>query len=145
MRSILIVAAMMAGAAKTMAQDTVRTVPQPPAFDFGPDIVGIVIKLIISLVVIIGLIYGSIFLLRRISNRTLPQANQWIKVVGRSYLTPKQSLYIVKMGQKFAILGVGDNAVNLIKELTPEEAETLDKPAEKTTEFAAVFRSLLRK
>jgi len=129
----------------TPAQDSLGTRPDLPAMNFGPGIAEILFKLVISLVVIIGLIYGSIFLLRKISNRTLPQANQWVKVIGRSYLTPKQSLYIVKMGQKFAVLGVGDSSINLIKELTPEEAESLNVPTDKPREFAGIFKNLLKK
>ncbi len=129
----------------TLAQDSLANRPDLPAMNFGPGIAEILLKLIISMAVIIGLIYGSILLLRKISNRTLPQANQWVKVIGRSYLTPKQSLYIVKMGPKFAVLGVSDNSVNLIKELTPEEAESLNTPSEKPREFAGIFKSLLKK
>ncbi len=136
---------LLAGPLMSLAQDSLGTRPDLPAMNFGPGIAEILLKLVISLAVIIGLIYGSIFLLRKISNRTMPQANQWVKVIGRSHLTPKQSLYIVKMGQKFAVLGVGDSSINLIKELTPEEAEFLNVPTEKSREFAGIFKNLLKR
>jgi flagellar biosynthetic protein FliO len=127
------------------AQDTVGVLPTPPQIDFSAGIVGTIIKLILSLVVIIGLIYLSIFLLKKIANKTMPNADQWIKVIGKSHLTQKQSLFIVKMGFKYAVLGVGEDSVNLIRELTPEEAESLKPPVEKTRNFQSIFKSVLKK
>jgi flagellar biosynthetic protein FliO len=129
----------------TFAQDTLKTMPVPPQVDFSAGIVGIIVKLILSLIVIVGLIYLSIFLLKKISNKTMPNADQWLKVVGKSHLTPKQSLFIVKMGLKYAVLGVGEDSVNLIRELTPEEAESLKPPVEKPKNFQSIFKSVLNK
>lgn len=128
------------------AQDSLKTLPMPPSIEFGAGIFGTIVKLILALVVVVGLIYLSIFLLKRLSGRTMPNTDQLIKVMGRSYLTPKQSLYIVKLGVKYAVLGVGENTVNLIKELSPEEVESL-KPiaAEKPKSFQDVLKSMLRK
>jgi flagellar biosynthetic protein FliO len=127
------------------AQDTLKTMPSPPAIDFSPGIFGTIVKLILSLVVVVGLIYLSIFLLKKISNRTMPSSDQLIKVIGRSYLTPKQSLYIVKLGLKYAILGVGENSVNLIKELSTEEIDSLKPVADKPKGFQEVLKSMLKK
>jgi len=128
------------------AQDTLKTnLPMPPSIEFGAGIFGTIVKLILALVVVVGLIYLSIFLLKKFSNRTMPNTDQLIKVIGRSYLTPKQSLYIVKLGAKYSVLGVGENAVNLIKELSPEEIESLKPTAEKPKSFQDVFKSMLKK
>jgi flagellar biosynthetic protein FliO len=127
------------------AQDTLKTLPTPPSIEFGAGIFGTIVKLLLALAVVVGLIYLSIFLLKRLSGRTLPNTEQLIKVVGRSYLTPKQSLYIVKLGLKYAVLGVGENSVNLIKELTPEEVETLKPATDKPRNFQDVLKSMLKK
>ena len=127
------------------AQDTLKTVPVLPEIDYSPGIVGILFKLILSMVIIVGLIYLSIFMLKKISNRTIPSGDGLVKVIGKSYLTPKQSLFIVKLGLSYAILGVSENSVNLIKDLSAEEVESLKKNSEKPRSFQSVLKSVLRK
>ena len=127
------------------AQDTTNAVPGPPEIAYNPGIGGILFKLFISLVVIIGLIYCSIFLLKKISNKTSPGSDQLIKVVSKSYLAPKQSLYIVKMGLTYAVLGVCENSVNLLKELSPEEVESIKQPPQKSNGFQNVLKSVLKR
>jgi len=97
------------------------------------------------LVIIIGLIYGSIFLLKKFTNKTSPASDQLIKVIGKSYLAPKQSLYIVKMGLTYAVLGVCENSVNLLKELSPEEVESIKQPSQKSNGFQNVLKSVLKR
>jgi flagellar biosynthetic protein FliO len=128
------------------AQDTLKTLPLPPSIEFGAGIFGTIVKLILALVVVVGLIYLSIYLLKRLSGRNMPYADQLIKVIGRSYLTPKQSLYVVKLGAKYAVLGVGENTVNLIKELSAEEVESLGPTiVNKPKSFQDVLKSMLKK
>jgi flagellar biosynthetic protein FliO len=128
------------------AQDTLKTLPMPPSIEFSAGIFGTIVKLLLALAVVVGLIYVSIFLLKRLSGRSLSDTEQLIKVVGKSYLTPKQSLYIVKLGLKYAVLGVGENSVNLIKELTSEELESLKPTTDnKPRNFQDVLKSMLKK
>ena len=127
------------------AQDTLNTLPTPPSIEFSAGIFGTIVKLLLALAAVVGLIYLSIFLLKRVSNRTMPNTDQLIKVIGRSYLTPKQSLYIVKLGLKYSVLGVCENSVNLIKDLTAEEVETLKPTVDKPRSFQDIFKSMLKK
>lgn len=127
------------------AQDTVKTVPALPEIDYNPGIVGILFKLILSMVIIVGLIYLSIFLLKKIGNRTVSNSDGLVKVIGKSYLTPKQSLFIVKLGLSYAILGVSENSVSLIKDLSAEEVESLKKNSGKPKSFQSVLKSVLKR
>ena len=146
MRSAAAIVLTIALSGLTSAQDSLKTMPNVPPVDFGPGIFSTIAKLVMSLVVVVGLIYLCVFLLKKISNKTLPNSEQLIKVVSRSYLTPKQSLYIVKLGLKYAVLGVGENSVNLIKELSPEEVETLKQPEiDRQKNFQSVLKSILKK
>jgi flagellar biosynthetic protein FliO len=127
------------------AQDTLKTLPMPPTMEFGVGVFGTIVKLLLALAVVVGLIYLSIFLLKKLSGRTMANTEQLIRVVGKSYLTPKQSLYIVKLGLKYAVLGVGDNSVSLIKELSSEEVESLRPTTDKPRSFQDVLKSMLKK
>ena len=129
----------------SIAQDSVDVVVQPPEISYNPDIAGILFKLFLSLVVVVGLIYVSIFILKKISNRNYTSGDQLIKVIGKSYLTPKQSLYIVKMGLSYAVLGVGESSVNLLKELSPEEVESLQPPPKAKNGFQNILKSVLKR
>ncbi|MCP4583181.1 MAG: flagellar biosynthetic protein FliO [candidate division Zixibacteria bacterium] len=127
------------------AQDTLSTMPQVPDVNYSPGIASIIFKLIVSLIIIVGLIYFTVFMLKKIGSRTMPNGNDLIKIVGKSYLTPKQSLYIVKLGMSYSVLGVGDNSVNLIKELSTEEVASFQTSAEKPKGFQNVLRSVLKR
>jgi len=129
----------------SIAQDSVDVVAQPPEINYNPDITGVLFKLFLSLIVVVGLIYVSIFILKKISNRNYTSSDQLIKVIGKSYLTPKQSLYIVKMGLSYAVLGVGEGSVNLLKELSPEEVESLQPPPKVKNGFQNILKSVLKR
>lgn len=49
--------------------------------------------------------------------------NKGVKEFTRHYLTPKSYLSITKIGKKYFCLGVSENSVNLITEISPEEIE----------------------
>jgi flagellar biosynthetic protein FliO len=127
------------------AQDTTRTIQPPPGVPSAPGLASILIKLFLSLIIIIGLIYLFVYLLKKISGRTLPAGDNMIKVIGKTYLTAKQSLFVVKLGLSYAVLGVSENSVNLIKELTTEEAQSLQAQSEKPKGFQQVLKSVLKK
>jgi flagellar biosynthetic protein FliO len=131
--------------AMAVAQDTTRTIQAPPGVTSAPGLASILFKLFLSLAIIIGLIYLFVYLLKKISGRTLPAGDNMIKVIGKTYLTAKQSLFVVKLGLSYAVLGVSENSVNLIKELTAEEAQSLQSQSEKPKGFQQVLKSVLKK
>ena len=51
------------------------------------------------------------------------QKGQYFKVLGRYVLEPKKSLYLVNVGKRYLVIGVADHAINLVTEITKEEAE----------------------
>lgn len=46
-----------------------------------------------------------------------------IKIIERLYLGPKHSLFIVKIADKYLLLGAADNNINTLKELNKEDIE----------------------
>jgi flagellar biosynthetic protein FliO len=127
------------------AQDTLNSPLKMPDMNYSPGIASIIFKLILSLVVIVGLIYLTVYMLKKIGNKGLPSGEGIIKVVSKSYLTPKQSLFIVKLGSTYSVIGVGDNSVSHIKDLPSGEVETVEASYNKAKGFQNVFKSVLGK
>lgn len=127
------------------AQDSLTAPIQPPDINYNPGLAGIIFKLILSLVIIIGLIYATVFILKKLGHRSLPGSSGMIEVISKSYLAPKQSLYIVKLGTSYSVLGVGESSINLIKELSPDEVESFKKPSQDVKGFQNIFKSVLGK
>jgi flagellar protein FliO/FliZ len=82
------------------------------------------VRMILVLAVVIACIYGVVWLLKRNNNR-VNNADQFLRVVSSVTLSPGKSVQIVSLlDEKAYIIGVTDNAVNLIGEVT--DKETID-------------------
>jgi len=102
----------------------------------------LIIRLFLSLVLIIGLIYLSLFLLKKSSfglkkNRT----GDLIQVLEKCYISPKKGIFIVKIGSKFLALGVTETQINLLSELdsSPESKSDLKDKVVSEKEIRATF------
>ena len=86
-----------------------------------------VIKAIIPLVVIIGLLYGVLLLIKKygISFKSGKTGLIPISVLSSQMIMPKKFISIVKVDNKLLVLGVSDNSITLLKEL--ESLEKNDK------------------
>ena len=47
---------------------------------------------------------------------------RYFKILGRYVLEPKKSLYLVNIGNRYLVIGTSDHAINLITEISKEEA-----------------------
>lgn len=114
-------------AAQKTAGDTL-IVPNP--VNYTPSMFGIVVKLVFAMALIVGLIYLSTYFLKRLNSqgRGAASLGDVIKVMGRTFIAPKQCLYIVKIGEKYAILGATDSSINYISELSPQDIEKYVRP-----------------
>lgn len=149
--SLILVALLFAGdiLAQTGAADSASVSPQNI---YSPSLFGIVIKLIISMVVIVGLIYLSMYFLKKINSRAAGGGiiGDTIKIIGRTFLSPKQSLYLVKIGDRYAILGATEQSVSMISELSEEEAAKFESrgkaPGDSSpgSKFAEIFKGIIR-
>jgi flagellar protein FliO/FliZ len=124
----------------------------PPPNIYSPSLFGIVVKLIISMVVIVGLIYLSMYFLKKINSRAAGGGiiGDTIKIVGRTFLSPKQSLYLVKIGDRYAIIGATEQSVSMIGELSDEEAAKFENQGKTVgdstprSKFAEIFKGIIR-
>ena len=86
----------------------------PPALNMG----WLLIKTVLSLVLILVLIIGVVYLLRRYFSDRLPGnvRQDWCQVLARMPLQPKQSLLLVKVFDRILLLGVTDGSMNTLAE-----------------------------
>jgi flagellar protein FliO/FliZ len=149
--SFLLVALLFAGDifAQTGVTDSASVSPQNI---YSPSLFGIVIKLIISMVVIVGLIYLSMYFLKKINSRAAGGGiiGDTIKIIGRTFLSPKQSLYLVKIGDRYAIIGATEQSVSMIGELSEKEAAKFESqgkaPGDSSprSKFTELFKGIIR-
>ena len=69
------------------------------------------------------------------------------RVLSRLSLGREQSAVLVKVGEKYLLLGVTASEITVLKELTPEEAETVYVPPPDQSappSFSEALRSVLR-
>lgn len=109
-----------------------------PQVDTG----SLIIRLFLSLVLIIGLIYLSLFLLKKSSlGLKKNRAGNSIQVLERCYISPKKGIFIVKVGSKLLALGVTETQINLLSELdsSPESKSDLKDKAVSKKEMAGTL------
>ena len=71
---------------------------------------------------VLGTIIGGAWLLKRYGGERLIQTSSPdIQVVGRKYLSPRQSLAIVKVRGKELLLGITDHSIQLVDHLDSDE------------------------
>jgi flagellar protein FliO/FliZ len=75
-------------------------------------------RIAISLVIIIGIIYLTVFLLRKLSgNRLGGKKGTTIQIVEQAYLAPKKSVCLLKLADRAVLVGITDTNINLLTEL----------------------------
>jgi len=79
-----------------------------------------------ALVIVLGAVIGVFFLLRRWIPSARMVDNGILRVVGRTPLTPKQHIALVKVGRRFVAVGVSPDRVDALCEISdPEEVADL--------------------
>ncbi len=117
----------------------------PPSPGFELRDVG---RVFISLFFIIGLLYGSLYLLRKgwKQRRIGHAATSEMHVLGRLYLGPKKLLYLVEMPSRILVLGVTDHQISLLSQITDEDEILAIKQSHSTDSATPIsFLQQLRK
>lgn len=105
-------------------------------------------KIILSLVLIIAVIYITLWGLKFVwERRGLPKQfdeEKPIKILASNYLAPKKAIYLVEVGNKVLVLGVGPEKINCLDVITsPEEVEALK--FNPTRGFQNIFNRAIQK
>ena len=85
-------------------------------------IVGIsdIARLLLVLLVIIGVIYGTFLLLKRVS-KTQYKTSELLQLVSSLPLGGSRAIHLVKIAEQFFIVGSAEQGVHLISEITEKE------------------------
>lgn len=103
-----------------------------------------IIKMISALCLVVFAIYGTIWLLKRMTTRHRRGAKQGLlEVVETAYLGPKKTVSLVRVAGKSVLIGSTDSQISMLTELSEEETSAaLSEPVnEAATEDA--FKDLL--
>ena len=107
-----------------------------------------VIKVFFPLVLIVGLLYTVLHFVKksgfsiRGSNSKLYK-NLNVKVISSQMIMPKKFISIVKIKDKFLVLGVSENSINMLKEFDDENE--YDEPVYNEKNSENNFLSILKK
>lgn len=98
--------------------DTVHTVVTTPEISlWGP-----VIKIILILILLIGMLYALIYLLKRYLYRTGPIKSQnLIQLKETFYLAPKSKIHLLKVGKKYLLIGENEHSIQHLTDLSQED------------------------
>ncbi len=111
----------------------------------GVSMVAVILKLGLGLGVVILLVWGSVAVLRKSSLGKQFSANTGrIRVLERSYLGPKKSICLVRIGQRALALGVTEGSITTLAQLDDEDLPAVTDPVDGDGgSFVAQFRSIL--
>ncbi len=121
--------------------DSVKAVGAP---DFSSQMAPTLAKLGIALLVIVVLIYLSIFMLKKLSYAKSGKSglSGIIDIVDRHHLSPKKQLCLVRVDKKYLLVGITEQAVNLVADVSDQNLETkqtVSKPEYQGFSFKKFF------
>ena len=95
--------------------------PLPSLTSFGAgDLWSSLGRLGLTLVLVVGLIWGTMWLARRVlKGRIAGRGESNLRVMERLYLAPKKSIEVVSVGGRVLVLAVTENRISMLAELAP--------------------------
>lgn len=80
------------------------------------------IRMILVLAVVVACVYAVVYLMKRSMNKDVGEGDQFLRVVSSVSIAPGKSVHVISLlDDKAYLIGVTDNAVNLIGEVTDKE------------------------
>lgn len=74
----------------------------------------------LALLLVLGIIYLSVWLMRKLINKPVLNHSSVFKSLGDFHLDSKKKLSLVKIADRFFVLGVTEQSINLVTELDSE-------------------------
>ncbi len=78
-------------------------------------------RLAVTLVLVLGLIWGTLWFARRVTRRGLRGGQSAVRVIERAHLAPKKSIEVVAVGERVLVLGITETSIALLTEMDPGE------------------------
>jgi len=151
---LLILLAILATAVGAQDEPVKETIPPPPSQmssaeseaaqmpSLTESVLPSLSRIAISLCVIVGIIYLTVFLLRKLSgNRIGGKKGSTIQIIEQAYLAPKKSVCLLKLADRAVLVGITETNINLLTEM---EWESLPpEVVERTSRHQGGFQGLL--
>jgi len=82
---------------------------------------GAIVRTIFSLAVVLGLLYVTLWLIRRFTGGAIgPSSEGAVRVVGRVYLSPKNVVYFLRLADELLVIGVSAGSISLLTSVKDE-------------------------
>jgi len=98
---------------------------------------GMIAKVVLSLLLLMAILYGGVFAMRRVSTKTagglLKQGA--IAVIHRQAIGPKKAIYVIKIAKRAMVVGVTDSQITHLADLSEEDLEAISKDRVDTKPF----------
>jgi flagellar biosynthetic protein FliO len=88
-----------------------------PAPGLSGDIGPTLLQLAGALLLIIIIIYLSVWLMKKYSGGKIASGGNLISIVERRHLAPKQALYLIKVGEKHLLIGASDSGLQKLSDI----------------------------
>lgn len=92
--------------------------PERSPFSFG----AILARLIVALGITLGALYGVLLGLRRVMGKRALAASSHVRVLCKSSLSPKSSIYVVEAAGQVMVIGETPGSIALLTTITDQEA-----------------------
>ena len=106
------------------------------------EMIGQWIKVIVALLIVLLLIYTSLRIGKKYT--TIVGKKSYIKVIDTVPIYNKSAITIVKIGNKYMVLGVSENNTQLITELSEEDINLIKKDDSLRQEQIVGFKEWLK-
>jgi flagellar biogenesis protein FliO len=112
----------------------------------GSDLPGFGGSLALSLVSLGFVCLAAFVVLRWLGRRPLGRSDDCIRVLGRCFLEPRRSVYLIATGGRCFLVGVGDGPMSLLAEIDEASLPAVPDRAGRTgSALADLFAKVLRK
>ncbi len=103
-----------------------------------------ILTTILPLILVLGLLYAALVFVRKSGFAFGSKQKKYskIKVVSTQAIMPKKFVSIVKVKDKYLVLGVSENSINLLKEFDSMDEDSDDDPRD-TQKFSEVLKNNL--
>ena len=106
-----------------LKSDSLLTAYINPEISKLPDFSGMILKSIFSLSVVVVLIIGFVWFMRKfVYNRSGSNiSNGLVKVISTTFIAPKKSIHLVKIMDRILVIGITENQMQALAEFKEEE------------------------
>ena len=109
----------------TDTADTLAAATQASTPEFVGTAMPSMLRMVFALIVVIGAIYGGLWLLKRSMNRGFAHGGRTLEVLETTAVAPKKTISLVRVADKAVLVGVTDAGIAMLTELTPEQTSEI--------------------